>query len=162
MKKILLALVVASALSTPTLAQVSDLSDYHWALADSSLPPPNFSLDDVSKEMVEITVQFKGGQFPSSGIFDSRHQGQRRSMYLITKERAFDGGMKEIPNGWSYVLDEINADKVKLSITFTEQEVSETFLFEVVPSDDVQCQSFPFNKEIVQSPRVCLSKARGS
>ncbi|MEZ9205585.1 hypothetical protein AB4455_02980 [Vibrio sp. 10N.261.46.E12] len=110
---------------------------------------------------IRVTMQTHGERFPASYTFNQQHQGQQHEGVLFTKERRNDGSIKTTPNGWSFMMNRIESDLVSLSVTLTEQEHSETFLFEVTPSNHVQCQSFPFNKQIVQSPIICLSKVDG-
>ncbi|MEZ9361450.1 hypothetical protein AB4175_16425 [Vibrio cyclitrophicus] len=106
-------------------------------------------------------MQTHGERFPASYTFNQQHQGQQYEGVLFTKERLNDGSIKTTPNGWSFIINRIESDLVSLSVTLTEQEYSETFLFEVTPSNRAQCQSFPFHKQIVQSPVICLSKVDG-
>ncbi len=119
---------------------------------------PQDTAPNLSDTAIKVSVQIHGERFPAYSTFDQSNQGQQYEWHLLTKKRLPDGNIQETPNGWSITLNKIEPELVNLSVTFTEQGDSETFLFEKTPSDKPQCQHFPFNRNIVQTPVICLSK----
>ncbi len=118
---------------------------------------PQRSAPMVSDTTVQVSVQIQGERFPARYTLNQTHQDQQYQGHLLTKALLPDGRIKTTPNGWSMTVNHITPERVSLSVTFTEQEDSETFLFEKTPSNTPQCQSFPFHKAIVQDPVICIS-----
>ncbi|TVO39922.1 hypothetical protein [Vibrio algivorus] len=119
---------------------------------------PQNMTSNISDTTIKVSVQIHEDHLPTYSTVDKSNQGQQYEWHLFTKKRLSDGSIQETPNGWSIRLNKIEPKLVSLSVTFTEQGDTETFLFEKTPSNKLQCQHFPFNKNIVQTPMICISK----
>ncbi|EHJ9985241.1 hypothetical protein KB976_004378 [Vibrio parahaemolyticus] len=121
---------------------------------------PQDTAPNISDTAIKVSVQIHGERFPAYSTFDQSNQGQKYEWHLLTKKRLPDGNIQETPNGWSITLNKIEPELVNISVTFTEQGDSETFSFEKTPSSKPQCQRFPFDKNIVHNPVICISNKR--
>ncbi|HCH1122012.1 TPA: hypothetical protein ACF311_004302 [Vibrio parahaemolyticus] len=118
---------------------------------------PQDTAPNLSDTAIKVSVQIHGERFPAYSTFDQSNQGQQYEWHLLTKKRLPDGNIQETPNGWSITLNKIESELVSLSVTFTEQGDSETFLFEKTPQETPQCQRFPFEHNIIHRPVICIS-----